>query len=1366
TPLTLILGSLEELLNNGKRESNEDRGTIETTHRNALRLLRLVNNLFDFNRIEAGKAKATFIDVTEEVLARKKIEESEQRFSSLVKDATVGIIVLQGEDLKVAVVNAAYGKLIGRTPEQLTGKELFHVIPEAEAMFRPILDKVRATGEPVYQYGQPYRVFAEGNKEEGYLNLVYQPYKNLDGEITGVMVLCQDVTEQVLSHRMAEESEERLSIALDGAELGTYDFFPQTGMLLWSRKTKELFGLPPDAEVTYDVYLKGLHPDDREKADMAAQTAVGPQNGGYYENEYRTIGITDGRLRWVRSKGKISFDEEGKPVRLTGIIQEITQQKELLANLQLQSLVLDRMDEGVSISNEEGLILFTNPAEDKMFGYEAGELIGKHVTIQNAYPPEENEIIVSGVIAELKEKGYWSGEWHNRKKDGTSFFTHSFITTLKADGKTVFVCVQRDVTQDKEVAGKLAYRKALLEAQNEAVPDAILVVDTKGKILSYNRHFATLWNIPQEIIDRKDDTGALQFAMTQVADPQRFIDRVNYCYAHPNTKDYEEVLFKDGRIIERCGNAIIGEDGIKYGWIWHFRDVTEQKRASEILRASEDRYQNFIRQSTEGIWRFEVESPISTALPVSEQIDLFFQHAFLAECNDAMAKMYGYEDAREMIGMRLSQFFPRDEASEAYLSHFITSRYRVEAAESKETDRHGATVYFMNNLIGIVEDGKLIRAWGTQRNITAQKEAEESLKESESLFRTLAETLPQMIWVRNTNGNIEYSSKNWETYSGIKDMREAWRQITHPHDWEPIMSVWQKAMQAGDPFKYEARLRNKEGEYRWHYAVGEPVKDESGTVIKYIGALTDIHAQKTFSEKLENEVAQRTHELRNKNKELENAQSFLQQLIDSSVEYVAVLDKGLRYITVNKKFEKALGLSRENIRGKSVLDISPKTKGYFQLDCIQKAFQGETVHLDKNASVSKPDVFIDTYYIPYVVGENIEGVIVMARDVTDIVKAEKLLERRNIDLAQAQSFLQTVLDLSVEMVAAFDTELNYTFLNKKVQEFLGKDSSDVIGKPITAIHPGIENSSTYQQIKRALAGEVVYTDQRESYTRKGHIFESYILPLKDGEQIVGVVTMQRDITQIVRLAENLKQTNQELQRSNEDLQQFAHVASHDLKEPVRKVITFGDRLKRECANELSEKANTYLSKIESSAARMYSMIDGVLLYSSLSALEQTREVIDLNDLMHDITVDLEVPIAEKGATITYKHLPRVEGSSILIYQLLYNMINNSLKFSKEDVSPLIEVTSKIAEPDKLEKLGLTESAKYVTIIIKDNGIGFNNDAAEKIFGTFTRLHAKDKFEGTGLGLALCKKIAERHGGAVYAEGKEGEGATFYILLPL
>ncbi|HZF63239.1 MAG TPA: histidine kinase dimerization/phospho-acceptor domain-containing protein, partial [Chitinophagaceae bacterium] len=119
TPLTLILGSLEELLNNGKSEVNEDRETIETTHRNALRLLRLVNNLLDFNRIEAGKAKATFIDVTEEVLARKKIEESEQRFSSLVKDATVGIIVLQGEDLKVAVVNAAYGKLIGRTPEQL-----------------------------------------------------------------------------------------------------------------------------------------------------------------------------------------------------------------------------------------------------------------------------------------------------------------------------------------------------------------------------------------------------------------------------------------------------------------------------------------------------------------------------------------------------------------------------------------------------------------------------------------------------------------------------------------------------------------------------------------------------------------------------------------------------------------------------------------------------------------------------------------------------------------------------------------------------------------------------------------------------------------------------------------------------------------------------------------------------------------------------------------------------------------------------------------------------------------------------------------------------------------------------------------------
>jgi signal transduction histidine kinase len=177
------------------------------------------------------------------------------------------------------------------------------------------------------------------------------------------------------------------------------------------------------------------------------------------------------------------------------------------------------------------------------------------------------------------------------------------------------------------------------------------------------------------------------------------------------------------------------------------------------------------------------------------------------------------------------------------------------------------------------------------------------------------------------------------------------------------------------------------------------------------------------------------------------------------------------------------------------------------------------------------------------------------------------------------------------------------------------------------------------------------------------------------------------------------------------------------------------------------------------------MIDGVLLYSSINALEQTKELIDLEEVIENIQSDLEIQILEKEAAIKYQNLPSVEGSAILIYQLFYNLVNNSLKFARDGVPPVVELAAEKATTEELIKAGVNNKKYYVKLRLQDNGIGFGNDDAKKIFGTFTRLHAKDKYEGTGLGLSLCRKIVERHGGAIWAEGEQGVGATFTILLP-
>ncbi len=173
-----------------------------------------------------------------------------------------------------------------------------------------------------------------------------------------------------------------------------------------------------------------------------------------------------------------------------------------------------------------------------------------------------------------------------------------------------------------------------------------------------------------------------------------------------------------------------------------------------------------------------------------------------------------------------------------------------------------------------------------------------------------------------------------------------------------------------------------------------------------------------------------------------------------------------------------------------------------------------------------------------------------------------------------------------------------------------------------------------------------------------------------------------------------------------------------------------------------------------------------VLYSSLNALEQTKEQIDLDEVIDNIEADLEIPIAQAGAKIVYSQLPSVTGSSVLIYQLFYNLINNSLKFYKPGVNPVIIIREETTSAHELNKHLLSPEKTYVKIVVEDNGIGFSEENAARIFGSFTRLHAKDKYEGTGLGLALCKKIVERHAGVIWAEGKEGEVACFSIVLPV
>jgi light-regulated signal transduction histidine kinase (bacteriophytochrome) len=252
----------------------------------------------------------------------------------------------------------------------------------------------------------------------------------------------------------------------------------------------------------------------------------------------------------------------------------------------------------------------------------------------------------------------------------------------------------------------------------------------------------------------------------------------------------------------------------------------------------------------------------------------------------------------------------------------------------------------------------------------------------------------------------------------------------------------------------------------------------------------------------------------------------------------------------------------------------------------------------------------------------------------------------------------------------------------------------------------------------------------------------------------------QDITTIKRIEEELRQKTIELEKSNESLQQFAAIASHDLKEPLRKISIFASNVLNAEKDKLTEVSYTSLSKIFESTRRMQRMIDDILQFSFMDANQQKRPT-DLEEVLAEVKELLSEAISNKKAAIVSDGLPLAYVIAPEIRQLFQNLIANALKFSKEDEQPKITITHTIF----VDKPAASAVNKRLEICITDNGIGFDDSDSEKIFGLFYRLHNKSKFEGSGLGLSICKKIVEKHSGTITAKSKIGKGSTFIIQLP-
>ncbi|HEX8357688.1 MAG TPA: ATP-binding protein, partial [Segetibacter sp.] len=372
------------------------------------------------------------------------------------------------------------------------------------------------------------------------------------------------------------------------------------------------------------------------------------------------------------------------------------------------------------------------------------------------------------------------------------------------------------------------------------------------------------------------------------------------------------------------------------------------------------------------------------------------------------------------------------------------------------------------------------------------------------------------------------------------------------------------------------------------------------------------------------------------------------------------------------------------------------------------------------------------------------------------------LEQANNELTLKNEFVETIIDSSVDVIAVFDTDLNYVVMNRYGLKLYGIENS-VIGRNMLDMFPHLKGGQMHADLVKSLQGETIHNPYYKSRI-SNRILENFYIPLKDKDHnVYRVLVIGHDITETVEANQKLTSLNIELEQSNNELEQFAYIASHDLQEPLRKIQTFSQLVQKRIDDK--EVTKNYISKIYSSAARMTEMIKAILNYSRLSSEKAPFVEVDLNLIVENIKTDLELAIAEKEATISVSQLPAVSGNPLQLHQLFFNLISNSLKFSRR--KPVITISANIVGNNTQNgEVNMQANNKYAELVFKDNGIGFEQHHANKIFNVFQRLHNREEFAGTGIGLALCKKIIENHHGTISANSVPDEGTSFIVRLPI
>lgn len=555
-------------------------------------------------------------------------------------------------------------------------------------------------------------------------------------------------------------------------------------------------------------------------------------------------------------------------------------------------------------------------------------------------------------------------------------------------------------------------------------------------------------------------------------------------------------------------------------------------------------------------------------------------------------------------------------------------------------------------------------------------------------------------------------------------------------------------------------IRNNKKEVVYVHFVYEAFRDGDGSISGVMAVAIDV-----------------TKEMDTRRK-LEESENKIRSLVESAPFPIGVYEgREMRITMLNQSIIDVWGKGG-NLVGKTYAEVLPELENqkiYEKLDGVYMT--GVPFH----ARNQRVDLFVDgrlqAYYFNYSftplfdVKGKVYGVMNTAADVTDLNIAKLKVEQSE------QNFRNIVAQAPVAMCILTGPDHVVEVANDLMYELWGKPVESIINKPIFVGLPdargqGLEAAldnvyRTGDSFEANEASVVLFRNGKFETVYQNFVYQ----PHKNANgDILGVLAISIDVTPQVlarhQIEEVVKERTETLRRTNAELSQFAYITSHDLQEPARKISTFIEILTNILGDNIDPRAKTYLSKIDISSKRMLSLIRDVLAFSQLSKSSYEFQKVDLNIVLEEIKNDFELLIDQKNCVIESDTLPVIESIPLQMGQLFSNLVSNALKFARPGMANCLAIRFVMRDKELLSEFPhLKASRKYCCLYFIDNGIGFSQNHALQIFDIFQRLHSKSEYQGTGIGLAMCKKIVENHGGHIFASSSPGKGATFTVILP-